>query len=605
MREPHDRSAAARPSAARATRTQSGSLWGRFGTTVAALVSIVASAACLSIDARGAVPTTKAEALPTTAAAFNFAWIRSGDARLWQLGATGGDGQRSHGEPLPASLETPLGSVWKLFVYGYLVDRGISAPDYACTGGDADEVYCCITGGRVDRDRALVQSCGLFFDPRRLHLNAADWTRYWSAANAPAWLRDLRALTPEQRVRIADLLAALQAMPPRARDEAANTLVSVITSGRGQGTVPLYGSLLRVKTWTMSDPARPRAHIGGAAGWLADGTPVWIGGRGSSVEVLSAMAPRIAPLLARINVPDDSACVVVDFFTRYPIREVLGAGPAGRPARPGPLRGAFRIRFENGNSLDVRGRGELTVNIDAGRPRIFGRMGLNEYVARVVEREGDTSQPQAARALAIAARSYLVQHAERAGRCLRIDDSSATQRVLAHEPQQAARDAANFTDGLVLGGVSVQYHRDEAAPGQMAWLAAKAAAGRGMTFDAILARTWPQATLTSYRSSLSSDCVPVAGADGWLRRQSAKWARRLDGEAGYEMPDPPAICAVTAGRPYADSQRNRIYIYGLKTDDDRIALAHEYLHLAFAGHPRGQDERFVETAARALILTGN
>jgi uncharacterized protein YfaQ (DUF2300 family) len=270
------------------------------------------------------------------------------------------------------------------------------------------------------------------------------------------------------------------------------------------------------------------------------------------------------------------------------------------------------VEFENGNSLPVESHGELLLDRDGnggpnGRPVIVGRFGMNEYVARVVAREGDAALPQAARALAVAARSYLVRRAGRDGRdlgCYRIDDSSATQRVLPRAPDSAARNAADFTDGLVLAGVPVRYHRDKAAPGQMSWLAAKADAQRGLTFDAILARIWPEATLTSFASPLAGDCLAVMGARDWLGRETSKWNARIADEAGYEKPALPAVCE-TPGRPYTDAERNRVYIRRLRSDDDRIALAHEYLHLAFAHHPRGQDERFVEQTARRLILTEN
>lgn len=543
----------------------------------------------------------------SSAQTLRFAWLRGGTAQLWQ--ANGGGAaigfSAQAAAPLPATLETPLGSVWKLFVYGYLVDRNIATPDYVCNGGDPEEVYCCMTGGHVDREHALVQSCGRFFEPARLQLDPADWRKYWSAAHAPAWLRDLHAMTPARRVPVADLLAALQAMPARPREATASTLVSVLTSGRGEGTVSLYGSLLRAKTWTMPDPARPGASIGGAAGWLADGTPVWLGGSGGSAGVLAAAAPRIAPLLTQITVPDDGACVLVDFFSRYPIREVLGdAGPT--QALDGPLRGDYRIGFVNGNWARVTSRGELRLDRDAARaPQVVGRFGMNDYVARVIEREGDTQQPEAAKALAVAARTYVVQHGNHDHGCLRIDDSSSTQRVLPRTPSAAARRAADQTDALVLTGVPVQYHHDKAAPGQMSWLAAKAAAQSGLAFDAILARTWPQATLTSFASPLSGDCVVVAGAQTWLAHNAPLWARRMDGAAGYETPDLPAVCAVREGRPYADAQRNRVYVYRLQTEEDRIALAHEYIHLAFQHHPRGLDEAFVERTARVLIRTDN
>jgi uncharacterized protein YfaQ (DUF2300 family) len=527
-----------------------------------------------------------------------YAALQGDDAKLWQFSAdpAGGVPQAT---ALPHDAETPLGSVWKLFVYSYLVSRRISTPDYTCHGNDAEEVYCCAAGNSIDRERALIQSCGRYFEPARLGLDRADWRRFWQQAGSPTWLRDLRAMQPTHRVPVADLLTALRSVPAEGRETAAQTLVSVLTIGRGEGTVSDFGGLLRAKTWTMPDPQRPGASIGGAAGWLADGTPVWLGGAGSSNQVLAAAAPRLTPLIEQTPVPDDDACVVVDFFARYPIREVRDA--SGKPVAPGRLEGRYAVRFVNGNTLPIESKRELTLARQNNTPVITGRLGMNDYVARVVEREGELAEPQAARALAVAARSYLVQHASRDKGCYRIADSSRTQRVLPRPPQPAARNAAEFTDTLVLTGQSVQYHGTISARGQMSWTAARAAAQRGQGFDAILAQWWPQATLTSFQSPVAGDCSPVAGAQQWLQARAPRWSARLNAEPGYETPPLPAVCVVQEGRPYADARRNRLYVHRFATEEDRIALTHEYLHLAFARHPRGQDEQFVEAMARRLI----
>ena len=527
-----------------------------------------------------------------------YAALQGDEARLWQFSADTAAGM-PQATALPRDTETPLGSVWKLFVYSYLVSRRISTPDYTCHGNDAEEVYCCTAGNSIDRERALIQSCGRYFEPARLGLDRADWRRFWQQAGSPTWLRDLRAMQPTHRVPVADLLTALRTVPAGGRETAAQTLISVLTVGRGEGTVSNFGGLLRAKTWTMPDPQRPGASIGGAAGWLADGTPVWLGGAGSSNQVLAAAAPRLTPLIEQTPVPDDDACVAVDFFARYPIREVRDA--SGKPVAPGRLEGRYAVRFVNGNTLPIESKGELTLARANSAPVIIGRLGMNDYVARVVEREGELAEPQAARALAVAARSYLVQHASRDKGCYRIADSSRTQRVLPRPPLAGARNAAEFTDTLVLTGQAVQYHSTISARGQMSWTAARAAAQHGKGFDAILAQWWPQATLTSCQSPVAGDCSPVAGAQQWLQARASGWSARLASEPGYEAPPLPAVCVVHEGRPYADARRNRLYIHRLATEEDRIALTHEYLHLAFARHPRGQDEQFVEAMARRLI----
>ncbi len=61
------------------------------------------------------------------------------------------------------------------------------------------------------------------------------------------------------------------------------------------------------------------------------------------------------------------------------------------------------------------------------------------------------------------------------------------------------------------------------------------------------------------------------------------------------------------GNPYSEQTRNRIFVRGLVSRDERITLAHEFLHLGFRNHPRGQDEEFVEKMAQRLVdhrLTG-
>ena len=77
------------------------------------------------------VPAAHAAGTPAPA---RYAWLSDGVAHLWTLDAP----QAGAGAPLPDTLQTPLGSIWKLFVYAYLVDRNSGAPDYDGGGGDKD-----------------------------------------------------------------------------------------------------------------------------------------------------------------------------------------------------------------------------------------------------------------------------------------------------------------------------------------------------------------------------------------------------------------------------------------------------------------------------------
>jgi uncharacterized protein YfaQ (DUF2300 family) len=93
-------------------------------------------------------------------------------------------------------------------------------------------------------------------------------------------------------------------------------------------------------------------------------------------------------------------------------------------------------------------------------------------------------------------------------------------------------------------------------------------------------------------------------AQRWLASQAQRWRPRLMAEAGYETQPPPAVCRLDQGNPYADPARGRIYARGLSGREGRLTLAHEYLHLAFARHPAGRDEAWIETLARRLLLEG-
>jgi uncharacterized protein YfaQ (DUF2300 family) len=79
------------------------------------------------------------------------------------------------------------------------------------------------------------------------------------------------------------------------------------------------------------------------------------------------------------------------------------------------------------------------------------------------------------------------------------------------------------------------------------------------------------------------------------------WRRRLAAQAGFESPDRLSVCSLDYGHPYADRARQRIYVRGIASREDRIAVAHEYVHLAFRFHPRGSDDVFVESMARTLV----
>lgn len=525
------------------------------------------------------------------------AWLRDGKVEVRALSS-------KPGAPMTASSAVPLGSLWKLFVHAWLVDSNAKEPAYVCApkGGvaKADDQYCCEPGQSVARNPALARSCAAYFSPARLGLQNAPWQTYWQSQ--AGWLADLKQMQPDTQVSIGELLQVLAQMSPHARTEARKALLDTGIAGYGREAWPTLGSGIRYKTYSWHKP--DGSAFGGAAGWLADGTPFWFGARGSSRTALKAWAQRLAATLPEPQWQnagkglEDLSCVDVDFFARYPLKAVWQENEKST-VKAGVLRGRYRLEFANGNWLSINAAGQLTLN-QGKTPQITGRFSVNDYVARVLDREGNAAAPQAARALAIAARSYLLQNGKFEGGCWRIADSSNTQRVSPNPPGSLALAAAWFSDELVLTGVPVRYHQKESGPNKLSWKEAVAQDGQGQNFERILAKAYPQATFATMTGR--QECKRLEAAETWLAGAAAGWNRKLQRESGYEpLQALPQICTLNEGHPYSDQRRMRIYARGWRTLEERITLAHEYLHLVFRFHPNGSDEQYVERMARRLI----
>lgn len=515
--------------------------------------------------------------------------------RALRLGAEG----MGNGEEIPLPERTPLGSLWKLFVYAYLIDSTLQPADYQCTGKDrSEESYCCRPGERIGRDAALAQSCGLYFRPQRLGIHEAEWRNYWSqrAAQVPDWLLNLDAMQPATEVSVHSLLTALASFDDSTRARTMRALQKVTLEPRARPLLTLLGSQLRVKTWSWKDEQDRR--IGGFAGWLADGRPLWLRGSGTSAPVIQRSAPWLSSVLPQ-TAPIDEACVRVRFFARYPLRSVL---QDGEPATPGLLKGRVSVQFANGQKLEIPGARGLTLRQSGAQPVVEGRFGLNDYVARVLQREGAANPPAAARALAVAARTYLVHHAGFGKGCYEIADDSHAQRVSPAPPVAAARAAADWSDGLILAGASGRYHSRREGPQQMAWTSAVRWADEGADWTDILQRAYGGGGFALIGDADGGECKVLTEAESWLATRQATWKAHLESQPGFEPPSPePRVCQLDHGNPYADIGRNRIYATGAGTPNERLTLTHEYLHFALANHPSGRDEDLVEHTARKLL----
>lgn len=495
-------------------------------------------------------------------------------------------------EPLPSTLDTPLGSLWKLFVYAWLVDTGAREPAYECRGQSKEEVYCCSAGGRIERDQALVKSCGLYFEPARLGIAAADWRTYWQARQAPSWLLDLPGVQPATRVSVTDLLKVLSVLP--AQEQIRRVLLDVVLNAADGNVVGELGGRLRVKTWSWLGDQDPQSRQGGFAGWTADGSPIWASGRGTSQMVLRHYGQALATVLPSSWPAEAGRCVEVGLFSRYPVSRVLAGD---RVVTSGPLQGDYRVEFANGNALDIHSAGELFLLDD----KLVARLDREEYVARVLEREAKPEPAEAAKALAVAIRTYLLQNATRNGDCLSIDDSSNRQRVAPRPASAESRNIAAWTADLVLAGSTVTYHSDQPGPDKLAWQQAVEQANAGQRYDAILLHAYPRASLSRWDNPVAS-CEALPAAQDWLQKQRRGWRPTLESETGYNEVSTFAVCKLAFGRPFVDRERQRIYVRGVLTLQDRLDLTHEYLHLAFEAHPNGQDETYIEGLARHLLL---
>ncbi len=543
----------------------------------------------------------------------------------------------ARGEPLAmprsgwtADDAVPLGSLWKLVAHAQLTRTGAQEPPYTCRGGNREEAYCCEPGQRVHRAAALWRSCGLYFAPARLKLatrsDASAATSVWQALPV-----SMQALSnpanwrSETTVSLRDWLRWLGDWPAATQQAARADLLGYWLQGPGQGVLGDVGSRLRVKTFTVE--AADGARWGGASGWTSDGTPLWLAARGGSARVLPEHAAQVLAFLDAQRddgvplsnpVPSVAApCIDVDFFARYPVAAI-----SPQPLREGRLpAGAYRLRFVNGQSLDIRSADDLSwrrtdvgANAKGERLQVTGRFTLDDYVARVIDSEGAGDPSAAARALAVAARTYVLQRARPEAGCLRIADSSATQRVSPRPPSAAAVAAARHTADLVLHGADGRFHSTQARPGVMSWSDTVQAARSGEPFDRLVRTAYgPSSGLRGLGTArgtglasagAASDCDPLPLAAQWLQRQQPVWRRQLQADAGYRTPASVQVCRLQQGHPHALRTVGRIYasgVSGVHSLEERLTLTHEYLHLAFASHPRGGNEAFIERRARQLL----
>lgn len=507
------------------------------------------------------------------------------------------------GNALNAPEKVPLGSLWKLIVYSYSIDQNLPDTPYECHIGKnaaTGDEYCCSQNETLHRDLALARSCGAYFEPKRLQLNNSEWQQYWQK-QAPdiAWLQHLENIKPQTEIKVSELLNLLNQMSRTSVDKSRQALLGRLLQPQWSPILPQLGGAYRFKTYTWQHPKYKGAYFGGAAGWLADGTAFWLGGTGTSRQVLFKAAPTVAEQLSTQQHHETAfknACVAVHYFKRYPIESVQTNNKQAAPA--GTLNGRYTVKFSNGNSISIQSNGELSLLNQQQQWQIWGRLDEQEYLARVLDREADATITEAAKALSIAARSYLYQNAQFHQGCWQIDDDSHTQRVSPNPASNAAKAIVAFTEGLNLTGSPIHFHANKSSTNVLSWQAAIQQAHQGEHYLSILHQAYPKATWQLAQHEQQCKNMPYAQA--YLQQNLSTLKASAQHIAGLEPVNGLKICKLDYGNPYADADSMSIYIRDWRSENDRVSLWHEYLHLALRYHPNGKNEHYIETLARQL-----
>lgn len=501
-------------------------------------------------------------------------------------------------------ITTPLGSLWKLFVYAYNKENSLSSPPYTCNGVLNEEVFCCKKGESIDEDNALANSCGLFFSPYRLRISGKRWTAFWKAKKINAdWLANLEQLKPEKMVSVNKLLSVLEQVKdlPKAKDYLDKALVRVVLNGTAKNSLSELGANPRLKTFTWDKPNVENEYIGGFGGWLVDGTTIWGMGDGRSSDYLTRVSGILDNHWKKTIRFKANQCVTIRYFHDYKIESVFDLA-TNQNIKEGSLNGTYRVKFHSGRELTLNSNEELILRSNNNKLIIDGRMNITSYIARVLDREVSSRYQSAAEAFSIVIRSYLKERAQKISGCYHVIDSSKFQRVSANIPTEESIAISSKTSGLILNNAgSVRYHLNRDGKNMISWLKAKGLDLLGKNSQEILKSFYPNSQIVYFSDRYSSSCGTIGKANRWLKEKTPKWHKVLVRHPGYERPDSFKVCKLNSGAPFANKKTNEIFVRGFDGFENQYSIAHEYLHLAFKYHPTGNSERDIDRIAKKLV----
>lgn len=537
--------------------------------------------------------------------------------------------------------EYRLGSLWKVFLFTYLSARDVVLAPYHCTG-QAGGRYCSLMRGHggVDLNAALMQSCELAFQEFKEAIQAGEWTDFWrkllGAEAVPVWLANLDAFgarteaPPETVLRLfahireqssawPALKAALALVPwegtakaLRHQDPNGELVVKTFTMGKvsadpsrvgyaSQGGAP--SADLNPADNGDVDPSRDGGYEGGMAGWLDPDTLFWLWGEDKGARIAKAWFGEVRdkftgddPGAASADLPQ----VCTDFLSRYSITVVRATDSS--PAKLGPLYGEYIASLKHGTTVRFSSRGNIILKKRGGRFALSGCFTLDDYIARVIQREGGTLPIEARKALAIVARTYLLHQAVKLDDGhLFLADSTRWQRVSIADPSNENRHIAAQTTSLVLNR-EVFFHETKTGEKTFSLSLSSRQAGQGLKYDEILAGAFPSLAIIPLWSLKKTSCDELTQASEWLRYNLNAWQKELI-PLGADLMASTTVCRNSAHRAFYFDKR--IYMAGFSDTEDQITLVHEWLHAAFAETPLGDDEGRIEGLAKRLVMGEN
>ena len=501
-------------------------------------------------------------------------------------------------------LKTPFGSVWKLFIYAYIKENNLNFSPYQCQGYFKEEIFCCKKGQSIGIDYSLINSCGLYFSPYRLKISSRNWRKFWRQQGLSySWLIDLKKIKPDTQLPVLELLSSLEVIRnlPEAKNQLDKILLEVVLKGTAKNSLSDLGSLGRFKTFTWDDYSEIKSLVGGIAGWRSDGVVFWASGKGKSSDFLDRVSGNLGNFWSVRNQVQSDQCVSVRYFHDYSIAKIVDLS-TGKSVNSGSLNGNYEVIFKTGRMARISSNEDLFVRAKNSKIFVDGEMGINEYVARVIDREISPRFKSAAEAFSVVIRSYLFERAKKLNGCFHVIDSSRFQRVSANIPSANAFKISKKTSNLILKNVSsVTYHLDKEGKNKISWLKAKGLDLLGENFKEILMAFYPNSSIGFYSDKYSHSCKKIELANKWLKIRSKLWHRQLVRRPGYERPDKFKVCLLNQGAPFTNKSTHEIFVHGFDGLENQFSIAHEYLHLAFKYHPIGNNEREIDKIAKNLV----